>query len=71
MTSSRNMVSMGLTTSIVFYGIQLLVHTLFQRFNYFAAEVKAWVGKYIPLFYMNIITYPWTNPDAGLDNACG
>ena len=26
-----------------------------------------WMINYIPLFYMHAITYPFPNPDAGLD----
>ena len=34
-------------------------------------EVSAWMSDYIPLFYMDIITYSCHNPDAaGIANLC-
>ena len=28
------------------------------------------MSNYIPLFYVDVITYLCSNPDAGLDNLC-
>ena len=33
-------------------------------------EVRAWMSNYIPLFYMDVITHPCHNSDAGLNNLC-
>ena len=41
-----------------------------RRFNPTTVEARSWIGKYIPSFYVDIITYPCNNPDAGLANGC-
>ena len=33
-----------------------------------AIKVMAWMSNSIPLFYMDVITYPCPNPDSGLAN---
>ena len=33
-----------------------------------AVEIKALVSIYIPLLYVDMITYPCPNPHVGLDN---
>ena len=33
-------------------------------------KVKAWKSNYIPLFNIDVIIYPFLNPDAGLANLC-
>ena len=32
------------------------------------ADVRAWMSKYIPLFCLDVITHPYHNFDADLDN---
>ena len=32
--------------------------------------MRSWKSNYIPFFYMDEITYPCSNPDAGLDDLC-
>ena len=39
----------------------------FQRvIDSITVEVRAWASKYIPLFYVEVITYPCPNSDTGL-----
>ena len=38
-----------------------------MQFRY-STDVMAWVSNYNPLFYMDIITYPCPDPDAGFDD---
>ena len=44
--------------SIIFSGMQLLIHALTS------IEVRAWMSNYTPLFYMDMFTYLCPNPDA-------
>ena len=46
----------------LFRGIYLLIKT--------HVECKAWTSEYIPLFHVEVITYPYTNFNAGLANLC-
>ena len=39
-------------------------------FNKTAMKVKAGMSNYIPLFYVNVITYPYPNTHAALGNLC-
>ena len=38
--------------------------------NWAAVEVRSWMTKYLPLFYMYAITYPCYNNGLGLPNLC-
>ena len=35
-----------------------------------AIDVMAWMSIYIPMFYMDVITYPYPDPGVGLANRC-
>ena len=39
-----------------------------RRFNQIAAEVKVWMNNHIVLFCLDVITYSFPNPNAGLGN---
>ena len=34
-----------------------------KHVNWMAIEVRTWMSNYISLFYMDVITYPYPNPD--------
>ena len=37
---------------------------------YSNVEIRLWMGNYIPLFYIDVIAYPYANPEIGLANLC-
>ena len=44
--------------------------SLFRRWlNKTTVEVKTWMSN-IPNCFINVITYPWPNTDAGEDDVC-
>ena len=44
------------------------MHQLQVQFKESAVEVITWMSNYIPLFYMDVITYPWACSNAYLAN---
>ena len=46
------------------------MHKLQRRFSLIAVDVRSWLSNYTPFFYMDVITYPFPNLDAGLANLC-
>ena len=39
-----------------------------RRFNQTVVEVKVWINNHIVLFCLDVITYSFPNPKAGLGN---
>ena len=57
------------------YGTLLVTHALISRviqLNIRSTAVKFKAGKnnYTPLFFVDVINYPWHDPDAGWANVC-
>ena len=49
----------------------VITHPLVQQwFHNTDYEVKVSINNYIPFFYVNVITFSWSNHDAGLVNLC-
>ena len=40
------------------------------RINLSASKFRASMGNYIPLLYLNVMSYPFPNPKADLANRC-
>ena len=58
-------------TTMAFYGMYLLIHAqISMAILLNCIEVWAWIHNYIPLFYVDVITYPLPKLNAGLSNVC-